>query len=254
MNTENQTDAPKPQKGFSRSRFVIVSVVILATGVAVIIFVMSALQEQPEYDGKSLDYWCDRLVTDYPTNEAAVRALLAIGTNAIPYLVKDLRHTDGAFNSLQRANEILSGQDVVQARFRTVHKWQRGTWGLMALGPLASNAIAELESMLPERPQAIQGLIAIGDPAVGALLRTQTNYQFWADNHLAASISSVASFGRLSKENFALFVPTLRVLAQNSNHLTASEAGWALKNFSNMILQATEAGGLNTAVTNDGNP
>lgn len=245
-------DTNKHESKFWRRVFLVTLfafVVLAVIGVAKI-----ASPSQPQYEGKSLDYWCEKLLTDYPTNESAVLAVRAIGSNAIPHLIQQLREADTKYNTIRGANSLLDRQIFVEAQIQQgMHKWQKACWGFRALGSMASNAIPELESLLSGNPQIIHALLMIGDSAMPVLLQTQTNLQFWADNHVAAGISAIASYGGFTSSNLILFLPSLRALSQSTNQLTAMEAKATLRHLSDMIGPAGELF-QKTVMTNGNNP
>jgi hypothetical protein len=63
---------------------------VIAVVVGTVIF--ASRDRQPHYQGKSLSEWLD---TDDPADSEVRAAMNAIGTNAIPFLLKRLRHERG---------------------------------------------------------------------------------------------------------------------------------------------------------------
>lgn len=147
--------------------------------------------EEPTYDGKALSRWLKDLDVEntIETQQKARPALIAIGTNAIPYLLSEVRTWPNQRDDKQ--------------------KWRIFS-AFQILGDSASNAIPALESMLADSRDTtnVVGLIAqIGPKANDTLLHLVTNknsqVRFTVVMHLEAagagrSDSVQALIGRLS--------------------------------------------------------
>ncbi len=147
----------------------------------------------------------------------AVQAVRSMGTNAIPWLLKDLKAKGHAWHG--KANQILQKQNLVKWRFPDVHdQWQRGCWGIFALGTVAKDAIPELETMLVETPGYVPwALVGIGHDAVPSICRALTNGHQYVESNMAISIAKAAPFGHLKIEDLKIFLPLMQERANSTN-------------------------------------
>jgi hypothetical protein len=133
---------------------------------------------EPVWQGKKLGQWLTECSSDDPRDltDSAQRAIRAMGTNALPFLLRMVGTTDsGAKHELRsRFNTSFI------KRLTPMHYNYRisGAAGIEALGEMAAPAAPELIKMLDneqtEYPAAL-GLGAIGPPAIPLLVQTLTN-------------------------------------------------------------------------------
>ena len=99
-------------------------------------------------------------------------AIREIGTNALPYLLRDLDPPEES--RLRRwLVKLLRKQTFVKMRLRTSdEKSRQATWAFKALGPVARPAIQKLVPLLERNPGYVPGALAgIGPDAVPHLCR-----------------------------------------------------------------------------------
>jgi hypothetical protein len=112
-------------------------------------------EKEPEYQGKKLSYWCARLgSTDGSVSGSefseAEQAIIGIGTNGVPFLLKWTRYERPRWKSDLASGHFLPG--VV--RRNLLMRWLDGEteefrgynaqFGFHALGPRAGPAVPEL--------------------------------------------------------------------------------------------------------------
>src|SRR5260370_12669481 len=79
------------------------TVTLLIAAVGFVSWLILSRPDEPVYQGKSLSYWCDHcaansfLSSDQELQEQAGIAIRAIGTNAIPTLLRMLKARDSKF-------------------------------------------------------------------------------------------------------------------------------------------------------------
>src|SRR6185503_8508223 len=161
-----------------RRSLVAVGVTLVVAAAAVI--GLTSGPDNPEYNGKNLSTWLDELSalghpkdTD-PTTEQA-KAIRAIGTNGIPWLLHDLG-TKG--NELYwRCNQVLKKQGIIKYRFPEAHdRLRRACLGFHALGESAASAIPDLLKLVEVQPGYVPSALAgVGRPAIPALQQCLTN-------------------------------------------------------------------------------
>jgi len=157
-----------------RKRLVIASGVFVVAVAAVLFFVMSQPRRgsQPVYQGKTLRQWMavrrmiDPTNPGLPTPElaSAIDAVRQMGTNALPFLMDDLR-----------ARDALIWKKIpttVYVKFRFIRRirsmggtgaWERhqqAVYFLSAMGPLARSALPEIAKCLAH-PDTAEGAVDI---------------------------------------------------------------------------------------------
>jgi hypothetical protein len=159
------------------------TIIAVVLGIAIVAWVIVPSRDNgPYYQGKSLFTWLlieDRLITGQGDITQAQQAVRAIGTNAVPYLVRWIGEETPAWRislySSTRARlrfhptllRMIVGREWLQARAADV--------GFALLGTNAAGAIPELEArmrnskaMVPAA-RALGALARIGPPAMPAL-------------------------------------------------------------------------------------
>lgn len=152
----------------------------------------------------------------------------AIGTNAIPWLLKEFR-PDSAWP--HKLNRLLNKQGIIKYRFRIRDHLRRGTMGFFALGELGESAIPMLLTLVEEYPGYVPGALAgIGHPAVPALQKCLANSKLYT-NSLGAyaiipgntinEIFNASQAGPFSKSDLEIFLPRIQAWALQTTNLQA---------------------------------
>jgi HEAT repeat protein len=139
----------------NKRRILTVTLLIAVLGFASWL-ILSQHDPEPIYKGKPLSYWCEQCVESYSPDidiemhERAETAIQAIGTNAVPTLVRMLRAKDSKFEL--RLIRLASKQHVVNIRWKTAEiRRYEAIQGLLALGGLAKSAVPALIQDYNER-------------------------------------------------------------------------------------------------------
>jgi HEAT repeat protein len=145
--------------------------IILAAAVAVIALFTSSCSSQgqePSYQGKPLSRWADDMTLDHSkaVRDQAQEAIRQIGTNAIPFLLEELR-------ALAEINLTNYNTPEWQDRRYRIHT------AFAALGPIAEPAIPSLTDLMNGSSSATAcaayALAEIGPKGVIPLVKTLTN-------------------------------------------------------------------------------
>ena len=161
------------------------------------------------------------------TNNPEVQAVRAIGTNAIPWLLRQLSATPwtpaGTNNAARYAPQ------------------SRGRCGFWALGEIGTPAIPSLVNLIEQQPDAVPSALAgIGAPALPALEGCLTNVRgdLSLDSPKARSVASALGglfvaidAGRIPTNRAAYLLPTIRGWAHSTNRGAAYWATGVLREF-----------------------
>jgi hypothetical protein len=146
---------------------------ITATGA----FVILQQRGQPSYQGEPISYWM-QLYPRYP--HQAMPAIKAMGAQAMPFIISDLRARDSKFDvwmgGIRRRYEWLPGHSISESA-----RHRRAVMACHELGTNAQSALPDLEALLPKQSDELNvtGAIAkTGVPGTFVLLRAFTNASF----------------------------------------------------------------------------
>lgn len=219
----------------------------LLTVLFVAVIFLALGQREPAYKGKALSTWLDELAAldyskrwDLHTEQA--QAVQAIGTNAFPWLLSQLRANGSRWQ--WQLNKLLARQSIIKYRFPDPNaRLRRATGGFLALGELARPAIPELLSLVENKPGYVpEALAAIGPAAVPALQQCLTNTRSYMTSggqmvpipgNTIGAIHAAIDFGRLSRSDVAVLMPAIRDWAQSTNRIAGQYdyAGVFLRDF-----------------------
>jgi len=220
----------KPQQ-----RRLIIGCGLVLTVIAVVL-VASRGPAEPAHDGKKLSAWLDELsAMNFPRecdpDTRPARAVRAIGTNAIPWLIQEM----GARGSTVRwrLNQLLARQNIIRFRFLDHHtRVRRACMGFAALGPMAEPAIPGLLKLVEANPGYVPSALSyIGPPAIPALQQCLTNYYSMntsvgrlvpIPNNTISAIFNAISAQRLSNSHAALFLPAVKAWGQSTHRNPAA--------------------------------
>src|SRR5436190_13508187 len=163
------------KSGRSTSQLRLIAIGSAAFLPVIVIFLWSQTEREPEYKARPLSSWLEH----FGRGSAPDEALSAMGTNAVPFLLRKIRTKPTDSPVKQRLAALLSRQSIIRYRYIPGQTRQRiAGQGLAALGPRAEGAIPEL-SKLAKTPEYTLGatcaLSGIGPKAVPPLLHALTN-------------------------------------------------------------------------------
>jgi hypothetical protein len=224
-----------------RRKLVIVLAVCLLIGVGVI--ALWPGESEPKYQGKKLSEW---LALQQQRPQEVVNAIRAMGTNALPFLVKQAEYEIPAWRmSLLRAHSRLPTwmrSDWIRAQVFPLELRRRSGQamiGFHVLGREAYAAIPELsrhlcgqaaKSHATSRLNAASALVAIGGPdALPPLLAAMTNQAMSEDRRMF--IVEIMRYFDYQGPELSNAVPVLIDTLQSTNELMSSHAASALGHF-----------------------
>jgi hypothetical protein len=133
---------------------------------------------EPVYKGKQLSQWLDEYnrAANLTETEPAAEAIRAMGTNALPFLLANLKHNESPLQ--QKLRDLCWAQHFVTPPFPQYFPYYGPS--VMAFGALGSNAapafpeLLELAANIERQPPnrhlyGMMALLAIGPPAVPTL-------------------------------------------------------------------------------------
>jgi hypothetical protein len=149
-----------------------------------------SIPREPTYEGKSLGKWiepfCQQTKTgidapgggeNFERLQPARRAVAAMGTNALPFLIARLNHRESVIH--QKLRVFLKNQKIIAYQLDAPQvEYIRAIRALANLGPLAQPAVPALTAQFRDSllaPHASYALIAIGEEGVKALMQERTN-------------------------------------------------------------------------------
>ncbi len=199
---------------------------------------------EPRHEGKQLSTWLDELQALTRTEQAnpqtpQVRAVRAIGTNAIPWLLKEIEKHPSGGAWRWRVNQVLKKQTLIGYRLPHPNHQMRAEVGFRALGELGEPAIPAIHAFVVKYPHFVPTLAAIGPPAIPALQNCLTNSGLSTntlgnlDNSLPANtISAVfhaGTVGSLTYPDIVILIPSIKAwAAQSTNHSAQHNASFVL--------------------------
>ena len=227
-----------------RRKWWFVSFSLLAV-LALAIVWQSFSSSEPNYSGKRLSVWLDELsALDFSkradTNTPQVQAVRSIGTNAIPWLMSELKRNGKPWE--WRINHVLQKQHFIKYRFPDINtRLSRATLGFEALDGLGEPAVPELLGLVETKPGYIPTALAgIGAPALPALAQCLTNTKSYATSagsmapipgNTIGAIYNAITGRRISKSEAAMFLPMIRAWAQSTNQHAVRYASQFLNDF-----------------------
>jgi HEAT repeat protein len=186
---------------------------------------------EPVAQSRPLSSWLVDVDYNQPaaTRERASKAIREIGTNALPYLLRDLDPPEES--KLRRwLAELLRKQTFVKMRLRTSdQKNRQAVWAFQTLGPSAKPAIQQLVPLLETNPGYVPGALAgIGPDAVPHLCRALDSSNASVRGNTAAYLANAVWDLSIPKSNTIPAVPSLLRNLQDTNHLVRWNSASAL--------------------------
>jgi len=192
------------------------------------------MPSEPRYQGKRLSEWLrsfDKTPLEWnsdltlPTNHATAQAILHMGSEAVPFLVRELRVRDSALKV--RVRELLAKQSIIRIDSSPAHiRNRRAIEACLALGPRAKAATPELTARLNEHRISpmlrTSALAAMGADALPSLIAALTN----REPEVRRCMATVIRNGSFDAEPA---VPALvRCLSDPDDYHVRTEAAMAL--------------------------
>jgi hypothetical protein len=210
-------------------------VVLIAAALFVVI--RNTSTREPSYDGKPLSWWCEQINSKGLPNkpdEEAMKAVRALGTNAIPWLLSELGKSANGF--LMAGNQLLGYQQVVKWRlpggslFDDYNRRARASWGIFALGRHARSVIPDLEKMLQhDDTPAPWALVGIGHDAVAEISRALANGNQMVRINTVGYVANAAALGWLNHEDLKTLLPIMHQQATTADNYTRDWMSKAIK-------------------------
>jgi HEAT repeat protein len=185
----------------------------------------------PVYQGKNLYAWAEELQNarqnysdpdGWKKIEAATTAIRAIGTNALPYVMADIR---ARVTIKDRVNNWLAPRvHFLKLQPKKVEdRWIRAIRALEALGPIAKPCLPELIALTHKRVGYTEdALMAIGPDALPAFTNLLANSKFPQTGNLIGALANSVYANRIKPEEAAVTLPYLVQVFHSSD----THGGW----------------------------
>lgn len=176
---------------------VVISLIALAVLAAVFWGIVRS--REPRYQGKPLSTWLRVLESGIEDQDEgrmieARQAITAMGTNALPCLIKKLGTRDPVWKTA--LGDLLDKQSVVDWRPRMAELEQyAASQAFEILGETAAPAIPQLAALLPQphaAPVAVMALANIGPPALPVLREALTNRNIYGRECIPFALGHIA--------------------------------------------------------------
>jgi HEAT repeat protein len=158
---------------------------------SVVILMLGISRREPAADGRSVTHWLENL-EDYDSDEpnAAAIALRKIGTNALPWMVQEMKREKS--KTRRWIESQIKRQSLVKFRFadEDAHRNHAAT-AFEILGDVAAPAIPELIRLLEAEhadPWVQQALVYIGPASIGPLTNALTSSNADLRQHAADTL------------------------------------------------------------------
>ena len=141
--------------------------ILLACGLAVVLYAILSIPREPSYKGKRLSEWIEIhgiVAHSMSDREEAGEAIRHIGTNGLPYLLAWIREPQQATWQIR----LAKASEALPERLRPVSLYAYSarpfcaSLAVGALGPAANNAIPELTRLANDTNDLDRARIAIG--------------------------------------------------------------------------------------------
>jgi len=189
---------------------------------------------EPVYEGKRLSEWLDegmRLAPHpYVTNHAVehvVKSIQTIGTNAIPFLVRDLQRQESRW--VKRVKDLAGRLKLMDESHGRSWRLERSVWGFEALGTNAAPALERLLALLDDKGTRISGvkaaLTALGPVAVPDLVKRLRATNWMTSVRATETLRNMGYNGGPGAETA---IPLLVAMLDDANTLARQQAVLAL--------------------------
>ena len=204
---------------------------VLAILLLIAFFTVLVGPKVPVYQGKTLYAWAEDLqkaqqnFSDRERSkkvETATTAIRAIGTNAIPFVMADIRarvtFRDRVVNWLATRARFLKLQPK-----KIEDRWGRAISALQALGPMAKPCLPELIALTSINIGYTQdALMAVGPDALPAFSNLITQSKYPQTGNLIGALANSVYADRIKPEQASLTLPYLVQVFRSSD----THAAW----------------------------
>lgn len=212
---------------------VLAACAIVVVGLCFVLF--GDRESQPQYQGRSLSSW---LAISYEqgsvSDEAAREAVLHIGTNALPYLLRWIQHEPPNWRySLERVlpsriwdNQSFQGFIAGRYGMRAAY----GSQGFYILGTNAIAALPELERLMKSNTtpvtarRALSAIVCIGQPALPVLERALADTNQIYRYQIPSFLQVMAM-----RDGPAAYLPLMRKAVTNDDQMVRDSAAVQLR-------------------------
>jgi len=223
-----------------RKRRILLAVLVIALAGGVTWLLWPA--PEPVYGGKPLSYWLegfdarDSYLTysssnAVPTRAGANDALLQMGTNAIPFLLRMLQAPNPSFKD--RLWLFAQKQHFVKIPYAPKHLNGNAYHAFCFLGPKACSAVPQLIEMLEGNDSAtVQTAVPVifGEIGPSAAAAVPVLVKKTAHTNLVVRADAIYALGQIHAES-KLVVPALIKCLSDPEAMVRAQAAWALGKF-----------------------
>jgi hypothetical protein len=185
----------------------------------------------PIYHGKNLYAWIEESHTAqqnysdpdrWKKVEAANAAIRAIGTNALPFVMADLRA--GVTIKVRVVNWLAPRIRFPKLQpIKIDDRWMRAIWGLEILGPIAKPRLPELIALTQKRIGFTEdALMAVGPDALPAFTNLLANSKYPQTGNLIGAMANSIYANRINPEQATVTLPYLVQVYRSSD----THGGW----------------------------
>jgi hypothetical protein len=214
-----------------RSHWTWIIAAVLAVLLLIAFFAALVGPKVPVYQGKNLYAWTEELrkaqqnYSDperWKKLETGTTAIRAIGTNALPFVMADIRARvtikDRVVNWLAPRARFLKLQPI-----KVEDRWGRAISGLEALGPIAKPCLPELIAITQKRiGYTEEALMAVGPDALPAFTNLLAKSKYPQTGNLIGALANSVYANRIKREQAALTLPYLVQVFRSSD----THGGW----------------------------
>jgi hypothetical protein len=206
-------------------------------GIALILLLLLAFfaalvgPKVPVYQGKNLYAWAADLQAAqlnysdperWKKIETGTTAIRAIGTNALPFVMADIRAR--VTIKVRVVNWLASRALFLKLQpIKVEDRWIRAIRALEALGPIAKPCLPELIALTHKSSGYIEGaLMAVGPDALPAFTNLLANSKFPQTGNLIGAMANSVYANRIKPEEAAVTLPYLVQVFRSSD----THGGW----------------------------
>ena len=210
-----------------RTLLIALALALIAFGVVIVLVKGPA---EPSHLGKPLSFWLEENGHNQPEvrREEARKAIRAMGTNVIPWVVADLRLDEPGWKRILK--KWLLKQPFIKVKQRTPDaRSSEAAWAFHALGPMGRPAIPDLVELLNQNPGYVPAALAgIGADAVPALTIALTHTNRYVRSNSGGALANAVAAGGIPQSAAAAAVPIWLEQLKDSDANLRYYAAWGL--------------------------